>query len=124
MKILDTKSAESRKSIVEISGNSRKKYSDKVGLDSKNEVSGDKVNSDKIKNNDVLKEKNYQKTSKSKKLFKSKKTIRFLDFLTSRARLVFIKFIKLRQVFVKVSILYHLCNVVITGPVDHGLHVI
>ena len=37
-------------------------------------------------------------------MFKSKKTVSFSDFLISRARLVFTK---LRQVFVKVPILYY-----------------
>ena len=42
---------------------------------------------------------------KSKNLSKSKKTVGSLDFLTPKARLVFTK---LKQVFVKALILYHL----------------
>ena len=45
-----------------------------------------------------------QKTFKSKKLSKSKMMVKSLDFLISKARLMFTK---LRQVFVKALILYH-----------------
>ena len=48
--------------------------------------------------------KKIKKCLSSKKLSKSKKTVRSLDFLISKARLVFIK---LRQALVKTPILYH-----------------
>ena len=65
------------------------------------EFDDDKIGDSQIGDNEVGKKD--QKTSKSKKLSKSKKIIEF-DFFTLRARL---GFIKLRQAFVKVSILYH-----------------
>ena len=62
---------------------------------------GNKVNGNKVGDNKIGKN---QKLSKSKKLFKSKKTLRSLNFLTSGAKLAFIK---LRQAFVKALILYY-----------------
>ena len=64
---------------------------DNVKVDS-NEVEVDKVG------------KKVQKLFKSKKLSKSKKTIRSLDFFTLGAKLAFTK---LRQAFLKASILHH-----------------
>ena len=61
------------------------------------EVDGDEIEVDEVG-------KKVQKLSKSKNLSKSKKTVRFLDFLTSGAKLAFTK---LRQVFLKAPILHH-----------------
>ena len=72
-------------------------------LDNKDEINdskidGNKIKDKKIKNNKFVKKKNYQRISKSKK------TVGFSNFFTTGTRLVFTK---LRQVFVKVLILYY-----------------
>ena len=67
LKILNIKSAKPKKNRVEISSNSRNEYDNKAKLDNRYKISGNKVNSKKIKDNDIVEEKNYQKTSKFKK---------------------------------------------------------
>ena len=92
------------KSIITIGSNSRKEHGDQNKLDNRDEIDDNKVNGNKIENNDIAEEKNYQKMSKSKKLSKSKKMEGFLGFFTFRARL---PFTKLRQTFIKALIFYH-----------------
>ena len=81
---------------------SKKKHDDRVEIGDKDEINGGEVNGNKVDNNDVVEEKNYQKISKSKKLSKSKKTE--LGFFILGAKLAFNK---LRQSFIKTLILYH-----------------
>ena len=101
LKTLSTESAEPRKSGVMVGGDSRARRGrseiDKNGIDNV-KVDGGEVEVDEIG-------KKVQKLSRSKKLSKSKKTVRSSDFLIPRAKLAFIK---LRQVFFKAPILYHL----------------
>ena len=85
----------------------RRKGGDGVGGNSRvgrggSEIDGNEVDGDEIEVDEVGKK--VQKLSKSKNLSKSKKTVRFLDFLTSGAKLAFTK---LRQVFLKAPILHH-----------------
>lgn len=92
-----------RKSGVEVFGDGKAKYDCKYkfhGL----EISSTKVDGSKVKDDKVAEDKNYQKIFKSKKLSKFKKTVEFLNFFFSEARLVLIK---LRQAFVKTLILYY-----------------
>ena len=62
------------------------------------------VDGNKVRDNEIAKKKNYQKISKFQKMSKSKKMIRFLGFLIFGTKLAFTK---LKQVFVKIPILYH-----------------
>ena len=78
-------------------GGGRKAGRDRSEIDDRKKVDNNEVEDNKI-------EKKVQKKSKSKNLSKSKKMVRSLDFLISRAKLVFIK---LRQAFFKASILHH-----------------
>ena len=97
IKTSSIKSAESRKGIVGV-GDDRKVRRDGGKLDGSGidnvEVDGGKVGDDEVG-------KKGWKTSKNSS--KSKKTVRS-DFFTLKARLVFTK---LRQTFVKASILHH-----------------
>ena len=70
-------------------------------LDGRDKLIDNKVDGNKIRDNEVAEAKNHQKT---RKIFKSKKMLRFMDFFTFRARLAFIE---LRKAFVKVLIFYH-----------------
>ena len=104
LKSLSSKSAEPQKGVVEVSGGSRNraKSVDKHKVD-KDEFSDVEVNGeiDDEVDNEIGKN---QKTSKSKKLSNTKKTIRSSDFLTPGVKLAFTK---LRQAFLKASILHH-----------------
>ena len=91
LKFSNIESAEPRKGIDWVSGDNR------AGHD-RSKIVDDKVD-DKVDNK--TRKKNWN-PSKSKNLFKSKKIE--LDFLTSGARMAFTK---LRQVFIKILILYH-----------------
>ena len=82
---------------VKIGGNGRVERDSKYEFGDGEFVSNE-VDGSIIKNNKVAEEKNYQKTSKFKKLVRSS------DFFISRTRLAFIK---LKQIFVKTSILYY-----------------
>ena len=98
LKTLSTKSAEPRKGVVGVSGDS------KAGCDgSKLDESGMddvEVDGNKVRDNEVGKK--GQNSSKSKNLSKSKKTE--LGFLISRARRALTE---LRQLFIKAPIFYH-----------------
>ena len=94
LKISTTKSAELRKGVVGLGGD-KKKHGDRV-----EPVGRDKIDDDKVGDNEIGKN---QKISKSKKLFKSEKTIGS-DFFIPGARLAFTK---LRQAFVKALIFYY-----------------
>ena len=90
----------SKKSKMGFGSNGKAKRNSKCKLDVK--VNNGRVDDGEVEDDEI--EKKNQKMSKSKnltkskKLFKSKKIVRFSDFLTPEARLVFIK---LRQRFVK-----------------------
>ena len=91
------KTAKPRKSEVEVAGDSRagrgQNKIDRSGMDDVEvEVKVDEV------------EKKVWNSSKSKNLVKSKKTVKYLDFLTPRAKPAFTK---LRQAILKTPILYH-----------------
>ena len=89
-----------REGKVEFASNSKAEHNNKYKLGGK--VDKSKIDDGKIEDNEIRKKN--QKTSKSKNLSKSKKTIEFSNFFTTAARLAFTK---LRQVFVKASILHH-----------------
>ena len=91
---------ERRRKVQIVDSDSRVKRDSRYKLD-RNEISDVEVNGDEVGDNEVGKK--VQKTFKSKKLSKSKKTVES-DFFTLGARLAFTK---LRQAFVKTSILYH-----------------
>lgn len=74
----------------------------KIESDDKYKLGGSEIDGGKLGDDEIGKKD--QKTSKSKKSSLSKKTMGFLDFLTSEARLVFIK---LGRVFDKALILYY-----------------
>ena len=99
LKTSNTELAEPKKGRIGFGGDSRARRGrneiDRSGMDNV------KVDDGEVEVDEVGKK--GQKTSKSKNWSKSKKTIR-LDFLTPGARLAFTK---LRQAFVKASILYH-----------------
>ena len=94
LKTLSTKSAKPRKGELRVGSDSRagraQSKFDGSGMDNV-EVDGGEVEVDEF-------EKKVQKSSKSKK------TVRSTDFFTLGAKLAFTK---LRQVFIKVPILYH-----------------
>ena len=87
--------------VVEVGDDSRAR-GDVSKLD-RSEFGSDEVDSGEVEIDEVGKK--VQKTTKSKNLSKSKKTVGPLDFLTFRAKLAFTK---LRQAFLKASILHHL----------------
>ena len=99
MKTLSTKSIEPRKDVVGVGGGSRARR-DGSELDG-NKINGDEIDSGEVGDDKVGKK--VQKLSKSKNLFKFKKTVGS-NFFIPGARLAFTK---LRQAFIKVSILYH-----------------
>ena len=100
LKTLSTELAKPKKSGVGVGGNSKagRGQSKIDGSEMNNvEVDGSEVEVDEVG-------KKIQKLSKSKNSSKSKKTVKFLDFLTSGAKLAFTK---LRQAFIKAPILQH-----------------
>ena len=100
-----TKSAKPEKNRVKIGVNSKNRLDKRNELNNTNELNDkngfdnkSKIGGNKIRNNKVTKNNNYQKISKSKKI------VCFLVFLILGARLAFIK---LRQIFVKTLILQY-----------------
>lgn len=91
LKSLSTKSAKSRKGVIRVGDDGKKKYSDKAELDGRNKVGSNKIDGIKVGDNDIAERKHYQKIPKFEKLSKSKMTIRSLDFFTLATRLTFIK---------------------------------
>ena len=85
LQILNTKSAKCRKGGVRIDSNNKDRYDSKAKLDGRNKVGSIKIDSNKIRNNEVAEEKNHQKTFKSKNTSKSKKMIDFLNFFILKA---------------------------------------
>lgn len=81
-----------KKSGVGVDDDNRVKYY------SRYKIGSVEIHSCEVGNDEIVEKKNYEKMSKSKKL------LRYLDFFTPRASLVFTK---LRQTFVKAPILYY-----------------
>ena len=103
LKTSNTKSAEPKKGKVGVGSGRKAKHN-------RSEINGGKVDGSEVENDEIKKK--VPKTSKSKNLSKSKKTLRSSDFFTLRAKLAFIK---LRQVFFLVPILFTLIWNVISG---------
>ena len=80
-----------KKSEVGVASEGRDKYNSKAKYDGRNELSGRKIDSVEVRDNESIDVKNYQKTSKSQKTFKFKMIVRFSHFFTFEAGLAFIK---------------------------------
>lgn len=59
LKIWSIKSAKPKKNRVEIGSNGKNEYGNKAKLDNRYKISGDKINSKEVKDNDIVEEKNY-----------------------------------------------------------------
>ena len=96
-----TKSAtRPREGVIGVGGENKTGHN-KSKLD-RSELNSGEVDGGEVKDDEVGKK--VKKTSKSKNLSKSKKTVESSDFFTLKAKLAFTK---LRQAFLKASILHH-----------------
>ena len=94
LKNSSTKLAEPRKDGIGVGGNSR------AGR-SRNKTDGSRMDDVEVDGSEFEVDEVGKKVQNS---YKSKKTVRSLDFLTSKAKLAFTK---LKQAFIKAPILYH-----------------
>ena len=94
LKTLSTKSAKSRKGRVGVGSDSRAERG-------QSKIDGSRMDNVEVNGGEVKVDEVGKKVQNSSK---SKKTVRFLDFLTPKAKLVFTK---LRQAFIKAPILQH-----------------
>ena len=65
---MSTKSVKYKKGRIGVGGDSREKHDDRIELDGRNKVGGDKIDDNEVGNNKMIEKKNHQKIFKSKKL--------------------------------------------------------